>query len=295
MRYPQAVKIVHLTDIHVHVRPGLGDLIGKRLIGSTNLYVLGREGHFSSASQHAAIEATVAEAPDVVVITGDLTAQALDSEFAAARELLTPVLERFATVIIPGNHDVYVPESSPAGKMREHFGDWMGERTPWLHTFDEVAFLAIETCRPHLLSSGRTPAGQLAAAHDLLAAAGDRFVFQIQHYPLRDRRGEPYGPPTRALVDAREVEAFLMDTDRVGAVLHGHEHHGFRTEVGTGGGPVPVLDPGASGYAWLPDQGRTAHFNIYDADRRGLHSVRRMRFDGHTFVPEPGGAYATGG
>jgi 3',5'-cyclic AMP phosphodiesterase CpdA len=289
------VKIVHLTDIHVHVRPALGDLLGKRLIGSTNLYVLGREGHFSAASQRAAVEATVAESPDVVVITGDLTAQALDTEFEAARALLAPVLDRFPTVIIPGNHDVYVPEPTPAQAMRRHFGRWMGDDTPWLHTFDDVAFLAIETCRPHLLSSGKTPAGQLEAARALLDRAGDRFVFQIQHYPLRNRHGAPYGPSTRALVDARQVEAFLAETDRVGAVLHGHEHHGFRTEVETAAGPVPILDPGASGYAHLPDKGRTAHLNIYEADRGGLYEVRRLRFDGAAFVPEPGGAYATGG
>lgn len=289
------MKIVHLTDIHVHVRPALGDLLGKRLIGSTNLYVLGREGHFSARSQEAAVAAAVAEAPDVVVITGDLTAQALDSEFVAARTLLAPLLDHFETVIIPGNHDVYVPEASPAGTMRAHFGQWMGETTPWLHTFDDVAFLAIETCRPHLLSSGRTPTGQLEAARALLAEAGDRFVFHIQHYPLRNRRGEPYGPSTRALVDAAEVEAFLAQTDRVGAVLHGHEHHGFRTTIPTAAGPVPILDPGACGYAHLPDRGRTAHFNVYEADGAGLHSVRRLAFDGSTFVPEPGGAYATGG
>ena len=288
------MKIVHLTDIHVHVRPGLADLMGKRLIGSTNLYVLGREGHFSASAQRAAVRATVAQAPDVVVITGDLTAQALPSEFAAARELLAPILDRFATIVIPGNHDVYVPEPQPAATMRAHFGAWMGEETPWLHMFDEVAFLAIETCRPHLLSSGRTPSGQLAAARELLSMVDDRFVFQIQHYPLRDRHGAPYGPSTRALSDAASVETFLAQTDRVGAVLHGHEHHGFRTEVPTAAGPIPVLDPGASGYAFLPDRDRTAHFNIYEADRGGLHSLRRMRFDGDTFVPEPGGAYATG-
>ena len=216
-------------------------------------------------------------------------------EFAAARALLQPVLDRFETVIIPGNHDVYVPEPRPAGTMRAHFGPWMGEQTPWLHVFDEVAFLAIETCRPHLLSSGRTPAGQLEAAAALLDAADGRFVFQIQHYPLRDRHGAPYGPSTRALVDAAEVEAFLARTDRVGAVLHGHEHHGFRTEIPTAAGPVPIFDPGASGYAHLPDRGRTAHLNVYEADRGGLHSVRRLCFDGAHFVPEPGGPYATGG
>lgn len=289
------MKIVHLTDIHVHVRPTLGELRSKRLLGSVNLYVLGREGKFSTASQQAAVAATVAEAPDVVVISGDLTAQALDSEFEAAKALLQPVLDRFPTVIIPGNHDVYIPEAEPAGTMRAHFGQWMGETTPWLHTFDGVAFLALETCRPHLLSSGKTPAGQVDDAAALLEQAGDRFVFLVQHYPLRGRRGEPYGPSTRALTDAAAVEAMVAATDRVGAILHGHEHHGYRTEIPGAKEPVPILNPGSSGYAFLPDMGRTAHLNVYDADSRGLHAVRRLRFDGERFVEEPGGAYATGG
>jgi 3',5'-cyclic AMP phosphodiesterase CpdA len=289
------VKIVHLTDIHVHVRPTLGELQGKRILGSLNLYLLGREGHFSPASQQAAVDATLAEAPDVVVISGDLTAQALDTEFAAAKALLQPILERFPTVVIPGNHDVYVPEPEPAGTMRRHFGRWMGETMPWLHVFDDVAFLALETCRPHLLSSGRTPAGQVEAAAALVEEAGDRFVFLVQHYPLRDRHGAPYGPSTRALTDAAAVEAMVAGTDRIGAILHGHEHHGFRTAVPGASRPVPILDPGSSGYAFLPDRQRTAHLNVYDADRRGLHDVRRLRFDGERFVDEPGGAYASGG
>ena len=65
--------------------------------------------------------------PDVVVMTGDLTAQALDAEFSEARALLDPILSRFPTVMIPGNHDTYVRESTPGDRMRELFGQWMGQ------------------------------------------------------------------------------------------------------------------------------------------------------------------------
>ena len=288
------MKVVHLTDLHVQIPPRMSEMTGKRLLGSVNLYVLGRKRKFSEAVQRAAIEAAVAQNPDVVVFTGDITAQALDAEFEAAEALLEPILSRFPTVLIPGNHDTYVRERVPGERMRQRFGQWMGERAPWLHTFDEIAFLYLETCRLDPLSRGLTPPAQLEEAEALLEQAGNRFVFLCQHYPLRGRRGEPYGPSTRSLQNASQVEAFLQRTDRIGAVLHGHEHHGFRTEIPTGGGPRPILNPGASGYAFLPDKNRTAHLNIYEVDAAGIHDVSRLRFDGTAFIPEPGGAYATG-
>jgi 3',5'-cyclic AMP phosphodiesterase CpdA len=288
------VKIVHLTDIHVHVRPRLGDLWNKRLIGSTNLYLLGRERKFSGDSQRAAVVAAVAETPDVVVISGDLTAQGLDTEFLAARALLAPILDHFPTVIIPGNHDVYIREPTPAATMRRHFGAWMGEGTPSLRSFGSVSFLSLETCRPTLLSSGALPRGELARAASLLDGIDESFVFWVQHYPLLDRKGDPYGPATRSLANAESVREFLKKTNKIGAVLHGHEHHGFTVDIPSGAGPIPILDPGSSGYAWLPDQGRTAHFNVYEADQNGILDIQRMRFDGDRFVPEPGGPYATG-
>ena len=60
-------------------------------------------------------------------------------------------------------------------------------------------------------------------------------------------------------------------------------------------GPIPILNPGASGYAWLPQRGRTAHLNCYEVDGDGIHDVSRFAWDGARFLPEAGGAYASGG
>ena len=169
------MKIVHLTDLHVQTRPRPRELVGKRLLGSVNLFVLGRHSKFNPTVQQAAVDAAIAEDPDVVVVTGDLTAQALDSEFEAARELLQPILDRFPTVLIAGNHDTYVRESAPAARMRRWFEPWMGPRSPWLHVYGDVGFLALETCRAHPLSSGRTPPEEIPRAEALLEEAGDRF------------------------------------------------------------------------------------------------------------------------
>ena len=289
------MRVVHLTDIHVQARPHLDEMTPKRVLGTVNLYVLGRRTKFSRVAQRAAIAAAVDASPDLVVFTGDLTAQALESEFEDAREMLEPILSRFPTVMIPGNHDTYVREPRVGDAMRRHFAKWMGSELPALHRFDDVAFLAVETCRPHPLSAGHTDPRQLTRAGELLDSVdGAPFVFLTIHYPLCDRRGDKYGPPTRALANADEVQRFVRSTDRIHAVIHGHEHHGFRTTLPNRSGSIPVLNPGASGYAFLPERDRTAHLNVYEVDARGIHDVRRLRFDGTRFNPEPGGAYASG-
>ena len=68
-----------------------------------------------------------------------------------------------------------------------------------------------------------------------------------------------------------------------------------RIEIESGSGPIPVLNPGSSGYVLDRKRGRTAHLNVYEADRSGLHAVRRLAWNGARFEDEPGGAYASGG
>lgn len=285
------MRIAHITDLHVEHPPGVAEIFNKRLLGAVNLYLLGRAGHFAAAARSALVEAVVALAPDAVVCTGDLTATATDTEFRGARTLLEPLLSRFPFVTLSGNHDVYTGES--LGRFAEHFGAWSnGGKFPFVWPRGAVDFVGVETCQPDWLSRGRCGDGQLALLDTLLAASTRPAVVMI-HYPLRGRGGAPYGPSTRNLVDAAALEAVLGRHPRVVAVLHGHEHHGFRTQLPSG---VPVLNPGASGYAHLPERRRTAHFNLYTFTSEGTSfGVERFAFDGARFVPEAGGAYTTGG
>jgi 3',5'-cyclic AMP phosphodiesterase CpdA len=289
------VRVVHLTDLHVQRDPSWAELRGKRWIGTANLVLLGRRAKFSEEVQRAAVQAAVDAGPDLAIVTGDLTAQALPAELEAARALLDPLLAAAPTFVIPGNHDTYLPESQPGDAVRAAFPAWTGPRAPWLFRVGDAAVLHLETCRPHLLSSGHTPPDQLEQATALLTENDAPFTFLAMHYPLRDRRGAPYGPFTRALSNAAEVEAWLARTSGVQAVLHGHEHHGYRTELPTADGPVPSLNPGSSGYAHQPERGRRAHINVYDIDGDRLVDVTRLAYTPEGFRPEPGGAYTSGG
>lgn len=288
------MRIAHLTDLHVQRAPRLRDLRPKRILGSANLYLGGRRSHFTSAVQQAAVDAVCALDPDLTLVTGDLTAQGLDAEFAETRRLLTPLADRCPLYLIPGNHDLYVDAPDPAGTMRHHLGEWMSPAAPGLALFGEVGALYIETCAPTWLSSGRTDLDQLSVADDLLRHT-DAFVFLLLHYPLLDRHGAPYGPAYRANAQASDILAWLHRQDRIGAVLHGHEHHGFRATVPSEAGPIPVLNPGASGYAWLPKKRRTAHFNVYTVTDGQLTDIERHAWDGTAFRREADGAYASGG
>ncbi len=280
--------------------PTARQLLGKRLLGTANLYLGGRRSHFTRAAQEALVQAVEEQAPDAVVCTGDLTAQGTPEEFEAACGLLRPVFAARPSMVVPGNHDTYTGDAVASGALEHYFGEWLGQGSwPRLHLLGEdVAVVALQVCEPRMDSAGRVPQDQI----DGLAAVfqdpsiGDRAVFVALHYPLRGRGGEPYGPRARALFGARELEAALgPHAGRLSAILHGHEHHGFRTSVSLGGVDVPILNPGAGGYAHLPHKRRTAHFTVYTVEAGGLAGVERFAFDGRCFEPEAGGAWATGG
>lgn len=295
------MRIAHLTDLHLLRTPTLGELRGKRLLGAANLWLGGRKRHFSEAAAQAAVEAVRACQPDVLACSGDLTALGSPAEFEAAFALLGPLFSAQPTVLVPGNHDTYTRDAWIERRIEERFGAWTGRGDwPRLHLIgDALAFVALDVSRPGLLSTGTFDDGQLDGLETTLGdrRLDGRFVIILLHYPLRDRRGGPYGPTTRNLKGADKLEAALLrHAERVHLILHGHEHHGFRTELrGEDGHSIPIIDPGAGGYAFLPEKRRTAHFCVYTVVERRLAAVERYAFDGARFLPEAGGAFATGG
>jgi 3',5'-cyclic AMP phosphodiesterase CpdA len=295
------MRIAHVTDIHVMVPPGLRDVSFKRLLGSANLYLAGRRKHFSWEVQQALVTHVGSQKPDAIVCTGDVTAQATEAEFEKAYGLLGALFSNQPTVVIPGNHDTYTRRTWKERAIERHFGQWTGD-DPWPRVYrinDELTVVAIDTCRAHFLSSGHIPEDELLRLDKVLTEESKhaKHLLFALHYPLRNRSGEPYGPPGRALDNARSLEAILNNHGTaITAILHGHEHHGFKTALATHTKAIPILNPGASGYAWLPDRGRTAHYNIYTLDNGSL-DIERFTYNGHSdaFEPEKDGAYSSGG
>lgn len=293
------MKIAHITDVHWMTRPPLARLWGKRFLGTANLYLRGRKDHFQRSVQDQLVEALLELDPDVLLFTGDLTAQALPEEFEVARAALEPVLATIPTFVIPGNHDVYTHGALRDARIQRWFADWMHLDDDGLGRFSMpgLTVVGLDPNRPTVLSaSGRVPDQQLAALAAALAAApaDDALVLAV-HYPLIARDGSIYDGSAHGLVNARELIDVLRGASRRPEwIVHGHVHHGYTSSLDLGDLQVPIHNPGASGYAWLPDHDRAACFNLYTTEGPQLGAVERYRFGPDGFSREPGGAYATG-
>jgi 3',5'-cyclic AMP phosphodiesterase CpdA len=294
------MRIAHVTDVHWMVPPRVWDMTPKRAIGFANLFMLGRRHHFQEEVQAALMEHILQLEPDVFLLTGDLTGTALDAEFEKARGALAPVLERFPSLVLPGNHDVYTRGAQRTHRMAEWFSEWMGLSTPPLARLDVggVVVFGLDPNRPQLLSaSGRLPDDQLIALAEALAdpTLKGRFVVLCLHYPILDRHGAVYDNASHGLRNASAlIEVLEQAPCKPDLVLHGHEHHGFRVNLTLSSGSVPIFDCGSSGYAYMPDRGRAAAMNVYSVADATLASVERYIYDGSGFSPEEGGAYSTG-
>lgn len=293
------MRIAHATDIHWFCPPSVDRLFGKRLLGTANLYLRGRRHDFDEAVQTALVDKIVSLEPDMVAITGDLTAQALPAEFAKARAALQPVLDRFPTFVIPGNHDVYTTGARDEARIRSTFDPWMFLDNGPVSRFDldGVTVLGLDPNRPTFLdASGELPAEQLTALRDELAKPdlADRRVVLCVHYPVVDRHGEVYDNGHHGLINANAlIEVLENAPKRPDMILHGHEHHGFRASVTLSDTAVPTFDCGSSGYAFMPKKKRAGAMCLYTLSAEGI-GVERFLYDGEGFSAEPGGAYATG-
>jgi len=296
------MRIAHITDIHFMEHPPLGRLLGKRLLGSANLYLAGRRHHFHREVQLAAVRQLVELQPDLLIITGDLTAQALPTEFAVARAALDPALSSAPSLVIPGNHDVYTQNAQHTQRIREEFSEFMHlEGSIGRLDGDGFTVLGLDPNRPTLLNaSGRVPEDQLSDLASALQQAPRGLLVLALHYPLLDRHGEVYDGSGHGLVNARDLISVLDEAPRVpDLIVHGHVHHGYQASLSLSRGEVPIHNCGSSGYAWLPEAHRAAAMNLYEMNPQAasgsrLVQVHRFLHDGERFKPEVGGAYASG-
>lgn len=292
------MKIAHATDIHWTEDVPLSRLWGKRTLGTANQYLRGRRHHFPEDVQQALMEHVLAVQPDLFVITGDLTAQALPAEFEKAKRFLEPVMSAVPTVVLAGNHDLYTRGARDSDRIAQYFADWMHRDGPiQRYERDGLVLLGLDPNRPTFVhASGVIPDAQLIALREALddPSLEGRFVLLALHYPLVDRHGAIYDGTHHGLLNARElVDVLKQARTKPDLVIFGHEHHGYRSSIDLDGYALPCINAGSSGYAFMPEKRRAAATNVYTLEGNGF-SVDRYVFDGSLFVPEAGGAYATG-
>jgi len=129
------LRIVHLSDVHVQIdykRLPLRRFGWRRAVAQLEWIGLGRSRRF--AASLGVLEQIVREAlelaPDHVVLTGDLTALAVEEEFACARRALQPLWRPGLLTVIPGNHDRYTGHAARERRFERHFGELLRSDLP---------------------------------------------------------------------------------------------------------------------------------------------------------------------
>lgn len=263
------MRILHISDVHVQVdydeRPWAR--IGwRRVAGQLELKLARRARRYVNAPQ--TIERLVAEGMrqgvDHVIVSGDLTALALDDEFEGARKALGEIAARpDKLTVVPGNHDIFTPGSHRKKRFESWFGHLLTSdipelqvEGPWPHVRlvgDDVAVVGLCSARvPPIpgIAAGRVGEAQVAALVKIGAhrkVRGRAIYVVVHHAPLRkdgtiDRRDHGMADAVQLLEACKEAS--------VAAVLCGHIHSRFSLQVP--GGPR-IICGGSS--TWLGHEG----------------------------------------
>lgn len=130
------------------------------------------------------IQAVHEVAPDLVVISGDLTQRARASQFRDARDFLARLPS--PQVVVPGNHDIPLYDVfsrflRPLDNYRRYISDDL-EPT---YVDEEILVLGINTARSLTFKNGRISREQIGRVRERFCALDERIVkILVTHHPV---------------------------------------------------------------------------------------------------------------
>ncbi|MSP24627.1 MAG: metallophosphoesterase [Myxococcales bacterium] len=277
------MKVAHISDLHLLALAGLTArrLANKRVTGWVNLK-LRRQAHHHDHTAEAVARAIRARGDvDHVVVTGDVSNLALESEFERVRSYLLdefgPRTEQLS--IIPGNHDAYTRGAYRSRRFEQAFAPYLQSDLPgasgvaglgaypYVQLRGPLAFIGLSSAvpRPPLVASGRVGKLQRLALHSLLGheEVRARTPVILVHHPW-------HNPSSAAktwlggLEDARELGETLAQLEH-GVLLHGHLHRRIRRVLPTASGQLEAI--GATSASLVhDDENRMGGYNLYSFD-----------------------------
>ena len=288
------LRIAHISDPHILSPRGAEwrqMLLNKRITGYANLVL--RRGRVHRREYLLAVMQAAAQRADHVVVTGDITNLALESEFHEAQSLLRSLARSLEVTVVPGNHDIYLRSTHRKRRFPHHFAEFLRSDLPELATHSPagpfpcvklrgpVAIIGMSSAvpRPPFIAAGYVGREQLDALDRVLAhpEVGRRTPVILIHHPVLDSRSR-WRQLRDGLVDAAALRAHLMRVDR-GLVLFGHIHIRLRRALQTNHGKLDVVS--ASGAALdHPDRAVRAGFNVYEiGDDGAIGSIEAYALD----------------
>lgn len=242
------MRFLHCSDVHIthdYFRSPLGPLGWRRWLALLELG-LGRAREYAHA--HHTLEQITRDVErhrvDHLILSGDVTAYAMDSEFERARVALGALAhDRQRLTIVPGNHDVFTPRAASSRRFERHFGHLLHSDLPEHQREGPFPFVRLlgEEAAVVGLSSARLPrfpglawgylgTDQLVGLEGVLAdrRLQHRAVLVTLHHAPLNRRGKK-DQPLHGLHDMESL--FRMVRGPRFAVLHGHIHERYRHEA----------------------------------------------------------------
>jgi 3',5'-cyclic AMP phosphodiesterase CpdA len=263
--------IAHISDIH-----------------------FGREDDAAVAGLLHAIEET---APDIIVVSGDLTQRARKKQFRAARAFLQDLPE-VPQIVIPGNHDISL--TSMVDRAFKPFKRFKKYITPDLEPHyedEEISISGLNTVRLSTVNDGRIKPRVVRIACEQLSTAGkDRARVVVTHHPVDVKPGDwKKRTVSRAKGAMKQfgecgVDLFLSGHLHMGSTIATSARYKFR------GYSAVVVHAGTA--VSTRRRGEPNSWNIVRVDGvgvdRGSIDVQPMHWNGTVFKPMAVERYAKG-
>jgi Icc protein len=211
------------------------------------------------------LERAIAEvnelAPDVVVVSGDLTTHGFKDEYALAKRYLDTI-ECESIVVIPGNHD-----SRNVGYV--HFEDLFGARNSVLR-LGGVVIVAVDSTEPDL-DNGQIGRGRYRWIEEQFAEPSDMRVFVLHHHLLP----VPGTGRERNIVNDAGDAIETLQRAGVDLVLCGHKHVPYAWQLES----LFIVNAGTVSSSRLRGNGRPC-YNVVEVDGTHVDVFRKYPFHG---------------
>lgn len=219
--------------------------------------------------------------PDLAVITGDVTREGEEREFAAAGAWINSLaVESF---VVPGNHDTpYFDVARRLFAPWERYERHFGPLTETVLQREDLAIARINTARGVQLrtnwSKGAISDRQVTGAIRALAPAPAKALKIVAcHHPLVEMIGGPMSGQVHGGHDA----ALALSNARIDLVLTGHVH-----------APFALPYPGGDGHTWavgastlsVRERGSPIGFNCIEVEA-DIVRVTALGWTGSHFEP----------
>lgn len=163
------------------------------------------------------------QAPDLVVVSGDLTQRARIRQFKQARAMLDKI--QAPLLVVPGNHDVplYDVARRFLAPLRRYQHFITEDLAP---TFldDDLAVLGLNTARSFTWKDGTISPDQVGAIRSWAGTLGEgRFRVLATHHPFLP----PEARPHERIVGGADAALRAIEEANVELLLAGHLHQGY--------------------------------------------------------------------